>query len=145
MRSGHRHIARHREIGNSKELFTTESRRHGEKSDHLMMAGTSVDRIGETASLSHPERVRVEFCETSASPRTPILQRLANAASGSSHNLLVGLRNAWDILRSALREIFDESAYDRFLLRTNSAQSVASYRAFEREREDSIAQKPRCC
>ncbi|MGZ4829738.1 MAG: hypothetical protein ACXV5J_05760 [Candidatus Angelobacter sp.] len=49
------------------------------------------------------------------------------------------------ILRAALREIFDESAYDRFLLRTNASRSVASYRAFTRERDAAMLKKPRCC
>jgi hypothetical protein len=48
-------------------------------------------------------------------------------------------------LRAALREIFDESAYDRFLLRTNAHRSVASYRAFTRERDAAMLKKPRCC
>ena len=47
-------------------------------------------------------------------------------------------------LISALREIFDEAAYARFLLRTKMASSPAAYDAFWRERE-SKAPKPRCC
>ena len=49
------------------------------------------------------------------------------------------------IARAALREIFDESAYDRFLQRTGSGHSAESYRAFMRDRESAMAQKPRCC
>ena len=49
------------------------------------------------------------------------------------------------IVRAALREIFDESAYDRFLLRNNAARSIASYRKFTRERDASMQRKPRCC
>jgi hypothetical protein len=48
-------------------------------------------------------------------------------------------------LRAALHEIFDESAYDRFLLRTHASRSAASYRAFTRERDAAMAEKPRCC
>ena len=48
-------------------------------------------------------------------------------------------------VRGALREIFDESAYDRFLLRTHTSRSIASYRAFTRERDASMLKKPRCC
>jgi hypothetical protein len=48
-------------------------------------------------------------------------------------------------IRATLREIFDESAYDRFLLRTHASRSVASYRAFTRERDDAMLKKPRCC
>jgi hypothetical protein len=49
------------------------------------------------------------------------------------------------ILFAAIREIFDESAYGRFLLRTNAGRSIASYRAFTRERDVSMQKKPRCC
>ena len=51
----------------------------------------------------------------------------------------------FQILLSALREIFDENAYQRFLLRTHSVASVESYRAFMREREAGMARRPRCC
>jgi hypothetical protein len=54
-------------------------------------------------------------------------------------------RRALVVLRAALREIFDESAYDRFLIRTHSKRSVSSYRAFMRERENAMARKQRCC
>jgi hypothetical protein len=48
-------------------------------------------------------------------------------------------------LLAALREIFDESAYERFLLRTNAGRSIASYRDFTRERDSAMLKKPRCC
>jgi hypothetical protein len=48
-------------------------------------------------------------------------------------------------IRATLREIFDESAYDRFLLRTHAPRSVASYGAFTRERDAYLLKKPRCC
>ena len=48
-------------------------------------------------------------------------------------------------LRAALREIFDESPYDRFLQRTKSSRSVTSYRDFARERDAALLKKPRCC
>ena len=48
-------------------------------------------------------------------------------------------------IRATLREIFDESAYDRFLLRTQASRSTASYREFTRERDSAILKKPRCC
>ena len=49
------------------------------------------------------------------------------------------------LLLATLREIFDENAYQRFLLRTGGAASAQSYREFQREREASIATRPRCC
>ncbi|HET7872426.1 MAG TPA: YbdD/YjiX family protein [Terriglobales bacterium] len=48
-------------------------------------------------------------------------------------------------LRAAVREIFDESAYERYLAHTHLERSVASYREFLREREDAFSRKPRCC
>ena len=55
------------------------------------------------------------------------------------------LRAFLNILIATLREIFDENAYQRFLVRTGSAASTQSYRAFMREREAGMARKPRCC
>jgi hypothetical protein len=49
------------------------------------------------------------------------------------------------ILLAALREIFDESAYMRFLRRTNMDSSPRAYAAFWRERETSQKPRPRCC
>jgi hypothetical protein len=48
-------------------------------------------------------------------------------------------------LVEALREIFDEAAYLRFLQRTRSSSSAATYAAFCRERELSSARRHRCC
>ena len=53
--------------------------------------------------------------------------------------------NAIRMFRAVLCEIFDESAYDRFLLRTNAPRSVTSYREFTRERDAAMLKKPRCC
>jgi hypothetical protein len=50
-----------------------------------------------------------------------------------------------ELIISALREIFDESAYERFLLRQNLARSRATYAQFLREQELSKARRPRCC
>jgi len=117
----------------------------------------------------HPERARVERSETSESRRTPRMSVPKHAASGSSYeaaNLtaeaqrrgersgdrviardrVIGkTRSFFTTVRATLREIFDESAYDRFLVRTNAGRSIASYRDFTRERDASMLKKPRCC
>ena len=54
-------------------------------------------------------------------------------------------RAFFSTVRGVLREIFDESAYDRFLLRTHASRSVDSYREFTRERDAAMLKKPRCC
>jgi len=55
------------------------------------------------------------------------------------------LRHAAAILLSAAREIFDESAYARFLRRTQMASSPDAYAAFRQEHEALKARRPRCC
>lgn len=58
---------------------------------------------------------------------------------------MMTVRSALRILVSALREIFDEAAYTRFLQRTNMASSPAAYQAFWREREARVVRQARCC
>jgi len=55
------------------------------------------------------------------------------------------IRRIIGVLADALREIFDESAYSRFLARSGLASSVAAYAAFLRENETAKARRPRCC
>jgi hypothetical protein len=49
------------------------------------------------------------------------------------------------ILMATLREIFDESAYARFLERNRMRSSPAAYAAFLRENDAARARRPRCC
>ena len=46
---------------------------------------------------------------------------------------------------ATLREIFDESAYSRFLASRGLSSSPEAYSAFLREREDLKARRPKCC
>ena len=55
------------------------------------------------------------------------------------------LRTFFRLLYAALREIFDESAYARFLQRQKVESSPAAYRAFQRDGEAARARRPRCC
>jgi hypothetical protein len=55
------------------------------------------------------------------------------------------VRRLFATLFAMLREVFDESAYQRFLLREKVAPSVASYAAFLAEYETVKARRPRCC
>lgn len=49
------------------------------------------------------------------------------------------------ILAAALREIFDESAYARFLNRQGLRSSISVYAAFLKEQETLKARRPKCC
>ena len=55
------------------------------------------------------------------------------------------LVKAAQILMAMLREIFDESAYGRFLQRAGMQSSAQAYAAFSREREDAKTRVPKCC
>jgi hypothetical protein len=49
------------------------------------------------------------------------------------------------VVRAALQEIFDESAYARFLLRRQLQTSPEAYAEFLRENETIRQRRPRCC
>jgi hypothetical protein len=56
-----------------------------------------------------------------------------------------GVNQAADVFRSTLREIFDESAYARFLDRHEVQGSRQAYAAFLRENQKHRETRPRCC
>jgi hypothetical protein len=60
-------------------------------------------------------------------------------------SVLIASRAFCTTLLAALREIFDEAAYARFLRRTQMTHSREAYAAFWRERESVHARRPRCC
>ena len=49
------------------------------------------------------------------------------------------------ILLAALREIFDEAAFARYLARTGQTSGRASYAAFLRDTQLARERRPRCC
>jgi hypothetical protein len=51
----------------------------------------------------------------------------------------------WHVLVATLREIFDETAYARFLTRAGMAPSAESYAAFRLEFEEAKMRRPKCC
>lgn len=53
--------------------------------------------------------------------------------------------STWRILMASLREIFDEAAYARFLVRTGRVSSSKAYTAFRVEIEDPKVRRPKCC
>ena len=55
------------------------------------------------------------------------------------------VRKFVQIAAVALREIFDEPAYARFLARTDQPSSRAAYAGFLRERAAQHERRPRCC
>jgi len=57
----------------------------------------------------------------------------------------VRLSRVLSLILRTLREVFDESAYARFLERKGLANSRVAYAEFWRERETMKARTPRCC
>ena len=55
------------------------------------------------------------------------------------------LKQAGAILVTVIREVFDESAYQRFLSRAQMPSSPLAYAAFRRENEVLKTRRPRCC
>ena len=53
--------------------------------------------------------------------------------------------SSWRTFMAALREIFDEAAYSRFLERGGMVSSSAAYAAFRREFDEVKARRPKCC
>jgi len=51
----------------------------------------------------------------------------------------------WHTFMAALREIFDEAAYARFLDRAGMASSSEAYSAFRREFDEAKVRRPKCC
>jgi len=54
-------------------------------------------------------------------------------------------RRVFVLILRALHEVFDESAYARFLERKGLTNSRTAYAEFWRERETMGARAPRCC
>jgi hypothetical protein len=147
------------------QKLTTEARRHGEVEDRDKRSGP--DCVRPTKQVSGPDFSRAEkeknewasapeffgrvpdsckTCEesrrTDRSPDHPITRDHQITRSPLAPAVF---RSIAQIVRATLREIFDESAYDRFLLRTKLPRSVTSYRDFARERDAALLKKPRCC
>ena len=53
--------------------------------------------------------------------------------------------SSWRTFVAALREIFDETAYSRFLERAGMVSSRAAYAAFRQEFEEGKVRRPKCC
>jgi hypothetical protein len=53
--------------------------------------------------------------------------------------------NFFATIVAALREIFDEAPYARFLNRTEMKSSREAYAAFRREFEEAKVRRPKCC
>jgi hypothetical protein len=58
---------------------------------------------------------------------------------------LAVLSRVASVIQAILQEIFDESAYQRFLDRTCLQSSPNAYAIFQQENERAKSRRPRCC
>lgn len=76
----------------------------------------------------------------------PVRERLGpKTASVSANAIWPALVRAGKVLVATLREIFDESAYQRFLDRGQLESSPKAYEIFRQENEQAKSRRPRCC
>ena len=66
-------------------------------------------------------------------------------AGRAIRSLASRLESCCRVFSAALREIFDEAAYARFLNQKKLVSSRAAYAAFRQEYEAAKARRPRCC
>ena len=68
-----------------------------------------------------------------------------NMQSGSLNRLWHATLTGFSLIHAALAEIFEESAYARFLARKRIRSSSQAYTIFLREQETAKSRRPRCC
>jgi hypothetical protein len=71
--------------------------------------------------------------------------RIRPSSRAKRGGLLSALTHMASVSRAILREIFDESAYQRFLERSQLESSPNAYAVFQQENEQAKSRRPRCC
>jgi hypothetical protein len=85
-------------------------------------------------------------CGAGAPARESLKPAMAKARSRSILAAVISsVAHSLAMLVAALREIFDESAYQRFLDRSQLQSSPSSYAMFQQETEQARSRRPRCC
>jgi hypothetical protein len=69
----------------------------------------------------------------------------ARVGKGRPNAILAPIIGSFEVIMAILREIFDESAYQRFLDRSLMESSANAYAIFRQENEQSTSRRPRCC
>jgi hypothetical protein len=67
------------------------------------------------------------------------------ARGARANAVLPAILRSCAVLVAALREIFDESAYQRFLDRMRLEPSAKAYAMFRKENEQAKSRRPKCC
>jgi hypothetical protein len=81
-------------------------------------------------------------CGADTLVRERLEARVHRARAGAILALII---RSFTVLVAALQEIFDESAYQRFLDRSRLESSPNAYAMFRKENEQAKSRRPRCC
>ncbi len=84
----------------------------------------------------HPERSGLSAKRTIRGIEGPLHQ---------GRGLWLRINRVRCLAAAVLREVFDEAAYHRFLVRNHQTASAQSYAAFRRDHEALTVSRPRCC
>jgi hypothetical protein len=85
---------------------------------------------------------RIRLCGADTLVRETLKPRVDKARANA---VLAPILRSFTVFVAALREIFDESAYQRFLDRTQLESSPQAYTIFRKENEQAKSRRPRCC
>jgi hypothetical protein len=88
----------------------------------------------------------VALARETCSADTPVRETpKPEMAKARPNPILTAIIHGFSVVDATLREIFDESAYQRFLDRSQLQSSPSSYAMFRQETEQAKALRPRCC
>lgn len=76
---------------------------------------------------------------------TPVREPIAATTDQKISTVRGVIAQVFAVFMAALREIFDEAAYERFLNRQSLISSPRAYGDFLHETEAAKARRPRCC
>jgi len=71
--------------------------------------------------------------------------RIRPSTQAKRGSLLSAMSSIACLIQAILQEIFDESAYQRFLDRKELQSSSQAYAMFSQENEQAKSRRPRCC
>jgi hypothetical protein len=86
--------------------------------------------------------IRTRLCSADTLVRETPQARTHRARASA---ILAAIVRSFAVFAAALQEIFDESAYQRFLDRTHLESSTHAYAIFRKENEQAKSRRPRCC
>ncbi len=86
--------------------------------------------------------MKLELCGADTLVRETLEARVDRARANA---ILPAISRSLTVFYAMLQEIFDESAYQRFLHRSHLESSPNAYATFQQENDQAKSRRPRCC